>query len=229
MKIFKYIKLPLIVLRDILNFLVTYMPGVTGIRIRRIYYANKFKSCGKNLIVDIGVSITGPALISVGDNVFIDKFCIISTGNKLVGQVEKKCNENFQYDEGEIVIGNNVHIAQFSILMGYGGIKFADNVVLSSGCKIYSLTNTAYDLHDRGKVVSIMPYEQAQFMLSPVVIEHNVWLGLNTIVMPGVVVGQHSFCVSNSLLVDSFEVNSYILGQPAKRIRERFLGFKVAK
>lgn len=227
MTVVKFLKLPFIILGDLAKLFLIYTPGRTGVRLRRAYYQKKFKRCGDGLVVDVGVCIDGPELISVGDNVFIDKYCVIATGDKLIGKVEKKPNETFRFEEGEIVIGSNVHVAQFCILMGYGGIQFGDNVVLSAGSKIYSLTNTAYDLYDRSKVVSIMPYEQANFLLSSVILDTNVWLGLNVIIMPGVIVGQNSFCVSNSLLVSSYGENSYISGQPAKKIMERFVTGKM--
>ncbi|NCO46946.1 MAG: hypothetical protein GW890_11440, partial [Vibrio sp.] len=153
MSIAKFLKMPFIILSDLAKLFIIYTPGRTGVRLRRAYYKQRFKRCGDNLIVDVGVCIDGLELISVGDNVCIDKYCVIATGDKLIGKVEKRRVEKFSFEVGEIVIGSNVHIAQFCILMGYGGIQFGDNVVLSAGSKIYSLTNTAYDLQDRSKVV----------------------------------------------------------------------------
>ncbi len=218
----KILKIPFLVLRDIGKFFVIYMPGGFGTKLRYLYYKNKLKSCGKNVIIDLGVHIDGAELISIGDNVYIDKYCIISTGKKLIGDIKRKQNHDFSGEEGEIIIGNNIHIAQFCIIMGYGGVEIGDNSVMSSGTKIYSLTNTAYDLSDKVKVISLMPYTQATFLCSPVVIKKNVWLGLNTITMPNVTIQKNSFSASNSLLMCSFEENSYISGQPAKKIKERF-------
>jgi galactoside O-acetyltransferase len=198
------------------------MPGNTGIILRRKYYKNKFKSCGKNLVIDVGVSISGTELISVGDDVFIDKYCIISTGKNLIGEIHRKKNESFLNEEGEIHIGNNIHIAQFCILMGYGGLVIENNCVLSADCKIYTLTNTAYNPTNRSEIVSLMPYNQSHFLLSPIILKRNVWLGLNSIIMPGITVGENSFIVSNSLLLSSFPNNSYINGQPAEKIKNRF-------
>jgi acetyltransferase-like isoleucine patch superfamily enzyme len=223
MNIVKIIRIPLVVIKDMAGFFIMYMPGLTGIALRRLYYGRIFKRCGKNLVIDVGVSISGAELISVGDNVYIDKYCIIATGKKLIGDIKRKPNVAFNGKEGEIIIGDNIHIVQFCIIMGYGGVHIGNNCVLSASSKIYSLTNTAYDLNDKSRIVFLMPYAQANFLLSPVVLKFNVWLGLNTIVMPGVTVDKNSFSVSNSVLLDSFPENSYIAGQPAKRIRERFL------
>lgn len=219
LKVFTY---PFIILGDIWKFFVIYMPGGFGAKLRYIYYKNRFKACGTNVIIDAGVHIDGAELISIGNDVLIDKNCIISTGEKLTGKINRKPNSDFKGEEGEIIIGNDVHLAQCCILMGYGGISIGDNCVLSSGCKIYSLTNTAYDPEIRGKVISIMPYHQAPFLISSVVFRKNVWLGLNSIVMPSVTIAENSFSVSNSVIVDSFEENSYLSGNPARRVRNRF-------
>ena len=87
---------------------------------------------------------------------------------------------------GEITLGDDVHIAQFCIIMGYGGISIGDKCVASAGCKIYSLTNTSRDMSEPERVISIQPYDQAPFLLGPVVLHENVWLGLHTIIMPSV-------------------------------------------
>lgn len=198
------------------------MPGSFGIGLRYFYYRSKFKKCGKNLIIGAGVYIDGANLISVGDNVHIDRYCIISTGKNFVGKVKYKFDTSNRIEQGEINIGDNIHIAQFCILMGYGGIKIESNCVLSSGTKIYSLTNTAYNPDNKKEVISLMPYSQAHFIAAPVLLGKNVWLGLNVIVMPDTSIGDNSFCSSNSLIMDNFDNNSYILGNPAKKIRNRF-------
>lgn len=202
--------------------IVVYLPGPSGIRIRRFFYSYKFKSCGANLVVEVGVSIEGAEFVSVGNNVFIDKYCLISAGDQLQGRIFEKTNDGFSGRRGEIVLGNDIHLCQYCILSGYGGIDVADNTVLSAGCKVYSLTNLSCIPGDSESIVSIQPYNQAPFLLSPVVFNKNCWLGLNVIVMPGVDIGANSFVVSNSLLLDVFPDNSYVSGQPAKVIRKRF-------
>lgn len=224
MKIVKTVRIPLLVIKDMARFFIMYMPGPTGITLRRLYYGRAFKRCGKNLVIDIGVSISGAEFISVGDNVYIDKYCVIATGKKLTGKIKRKPNQDFNFTDGEIVIGDDIHIVQFCIIMGYGGVHIGNNCVLSANSKIYSLTNTAYDPDNKHKIISIMPYTSAPFLLSPVVLKTNVWLGLNTIIMPGVSIQKNSFSASNSVIVDCFEKNSYISGQPAKKIKERFAG-----
>ncbi len=164
----------------------------------------------------------GLDLITVGDDVHIDKYCIISTTSSLQGNVSYKSNQNFSYPRGSISIGSYIHICQGCIIMGHGGVDIASNSVLSSGCKIYSLTNVPNDPSNPSKVISLMPYSSSYYLCSPVVLQNNVWLGLNVIVMPSVTIGANSFCTSNSLVLKSFEENSYISGQPAVFVKRRF-------
>jgi acetyltransferase-like isoleucine patch superfamily enzyme len=222
MKFSSVLKAPWVIVRDFGKLIITYLPGSSGNRLRYLYYKRKLKSCGKHVIIDMGVVIDGAELISLGNYVHIDKYCIISTGTKLVGKICKKENSNYKNEIGELIIGDNVHIVQFTIIMAYGGISIGNNCTLSAGCKLYSLTNTSYDLENRSNPLSIMPYEKAPFLLSPIVLDDNVWLGLNCIAMPGTIVGKNSFAVSNSLLMGLFSENSYIAGQPAVSIKKRY-------
>ncbi len=56
-----------------------------------------FKSYGRNVLVSRKASIYGASEISLGDNVRIDDFCILS---------------------GRISFGNNIHLAAYSALWG---------------------------------------------------------------------------------------------------------------
>jgi acetyltransferase-like isoleucine patch superfamily enzyme len=214
---------PLCLLKNSLMMLLTYLPGNTGTKWRSRYYKKRFKRCGVNLRIGKGVVIQGAENISAGDNVCIDPYCVIETGKvKVTNRKKSLPPDDSHVREGELIIGNNIHIVSFSMIIAMGGVVISDNCTLSAGTKIYSITNLAYDPDDRGKRISIMPYDQAPFFIAPVILEQNVWIGLHGIVMPGVRIGRDSFVVSNSLLVHSFPENSYIAGQPARKIRERF-------
>ena len=72
------------------------MNGAEAARLRSEYYRSKFKSCGKNFNIGVGVRISHPECISVGDNVSIcDDVTIVARGGT-----------------SEINIGNDVNIMQ---------------------------------------------------------------------------------------------------------------------
>jgi acetyltransferase-like isoleucine patch superfamily enzyme len=218
----KLYKISTNIFSDFIILFITNLPGALGDKLRYIFYKTRLKSIGRNVLIDTGVSFSGTRLISIGDNVHIDKNCIISTGIRLQGQLFRKNSIELSTNEGEIFIGDNIHICPNCILVGYGGLYIDSNSTISAGTKLYSLTNIAYNPDNRSEVISIMPYEQAPFLIGPIVLRSNVWLGLNCIVMPNVVIGENSFVSSNSLVVASFGSNSYIGGEPAEFIKNRF-------
>lgn len=213
---------PSSLLKNIFLAFITYMPGALGIKMRYRYYRNKFKRCGKNAVICQGVLIQNPENVSVGNNVCIDKYCIIETGRPKIEKKRRNTAIAHQNIEGELILGDDIHIAEFCMVIANGGISIGNNCGLSAGTKLYSISSMAYDPDDRKRVVCAVPYDQAVIIAAPIVLEDNVWIGLNGIVMPGTHIGKNSFVVSNALVKGIFPENSYIAGQPAKRIRDRF-------
>ena len=156
--------------------------------------------------------------------------------SKFVNQIKAKINPVIQFENIDpkktrhtisiLGIETDLTLTKLKSIFFNGRLYDYNNIYFSNEgtdvSKIYSLTNTAYDLSDKSKIISLMPYTHAPFLCSPVVIKDNVWLGLNTIIMPKVTIGSNSFSVSNSVLLSDFEENSYISGHPAKKIRTRF-------
>ena len=211
---------------DILRFFIIYMPGPTGRRLRYYYWKKKFKKCGKNVLIDEGVIIQGPEYISIGDNVCIDKYSILMAGpvrfndNSVVKRIE---NKNFKYEEGELIIGNGIHIGISNIIQAHGGVYIGNNVTTSAGVKIYSLSNYPYDENDLKTITyaNCMASGKISYIISPVVIEDGVWIALNSIVLGGTI-GKNSFISSNSLVYKDIPENSYASGNPARKIKDRF-------
>lgn len=68
------------------------------------------KSYGKNVLISRKVSIYGAENISIGNNVRIDDYCILS---------------------GEIIMGSNIHISAYVALYGAKGIEMQDYTGIS--------------------------------------------------------------------------------------------------
>jgi galactoside O-acetyltransferase len=210
---------------DILRFFIIYMPGSTGRKLRYYYWRKKFKKCGKNVLIDEGVIIQGAEYISIGDNVWIDKYCVLMAGQvNLAGRtVKRKRNASFKWEEGELIIEDNVHIAPNCILQAHGGLYIGKNSGFSSGVKVYTLSNLPNDPNDFTKVTYFTPLNEISiYYIGPVVIDENVGVALNSCILPGVTIQKNSFIGPFSLILTSFKENSYISGNPARRIKDRF-------
>ena len=54
------------------------------------------------------------------------------------------------------------------------------------------------------------------------IIQNDVWIGYNSLIMPGIKIGNGSIIASNSVVVKDVEPYSIVGGNPAKLIRKRF-------
>jgi galactoside O-acetyltransferase len=227
MKLGTFIKSPFIFLNSIFLFFMTYLPGSGGNWLRYQFYKKRFKSCGKNVIICVGVLIEGAKYISIGDNVWIDKYCIILAGpvNLENSVVKKRENRKCSQLSGELVIGSGVHIGAFNIIQAHGGVEIGNNVTTSAGVKIYSLSNYPYDEANPAKITyancMVMKSDKVSYIVSPIVIEDGVWIALDSLVLGGTI-GKNSFIASQSLVLHDIPENSYMAGSPAKKIRNRF-------
>ena len=193
-------------LKDFFLFIIINLPGKTGIKLRNLVYKRIFLSFGKNVIIMPGVTFIGKKFITIGNNVKIDSNCLIETGEVTKGKIIQKNKSK----DCKIFIGNHVHICRNSELIGYGSLKINDNSVLSSGCKLYSLTNMPNNPQNNKEKISLMPYKNSIFLRGPIELKKNVWLGLNVILMPGVRIGEDSFISSNSIVKYDVKKNSHL-------------------
>ena len=212
----------------IIESCIRNISGGIGQRIRYQYYKRRFKSCGVNVKIDEGVIFQTPENIEIGSHVWFLPFSIITARpfhtnleNKLI---YKKENKSFDIDIGSIKIGNEVSIGAYNIIQGMGGIIINNKVTTSARVSIYSFSHYPFDKNDLTKVTyanSMVKSKSVSCIESPVVLKEGVWLGLNVIVFGGTV-GKNCFVVTNSVVIDDLGENSYAVGNPAKKIKNRF-------
>lgn len=157
-----------------------------------------FARIGKNVLISKNAKIYGVSKISIGNNVRIDDFCVIS---------------------GKIELGNNIHIAVYSAIFGGNtGVKLCDFSGLSSRCIIYAesddysgdhLTNPTID----DKFLGIIS--------GKVELGKHVILGSGTIILPGVVIGEGTAVGSMSLVNKSLDPWGIYAGIPCVYKKDR--------
>ena len=167
--------------------------------------------------------------MEIGSNVWFMSYSIITArpiGFKLNNRIEKKIiNPKFiQFQTNSLIIGSEIQIGAYNIINGLGGLIISDRVTLSARVSIYSHSHYFRDDNDKTKVTysnSMVVNAPISCIESPIVLEKGVWLGLGVIVLGGTI-GKNSFITSNSVLKSNVEENSYISGNPGKKIKKRF-------
>lgn len=159
-----------------------------------------FKAIGDNVLVSRKASFYGISRISIGNNVRIDDFCVLSAG------------------KGGIQIGNFVHLAVFATLMGEGKITLEDFSGISSKVSVYS-SNDDYT----GEYMSnpTVPEEYTNVTHADVTICRHALVGSGSIILPGVTLKRGSVIGALSLVNKDCEEFFIYKGNPAKKIIER--------
>lgn len=157
-----------------------------------------FRKVGKNVKIHCLAIIPNPENISIGDNVRIDAFSILSAH--------------------EIVIGSNVHIGAHCVLTGRGKIEFQDFSAMSHGGQIFTSTD---DLSVPALTNTTVPDELQALITADVIIEKHAIVGAGATLMPGVRLGFGSVAGVKSFVKDNVRPYSIVGGIPAKFIKER--------
>lgn len=156
------------------------------------------KKYGKNVLISKKASIYGAANISIGDNVRIDDFCILS---------------------GKIEIRSFVHIAAYTALYGgEAGIFIEDFANLSSRICVYSISD---DYSGETMTNPMVPDKYKNVESKPVYIKQHTIVGSTSIILPGVVVEEGSSFGSFSFINHDSEPWSVNVGIPFKKIGNR--------
>jgi galactoside O-acetyltransferase len=162
-----------------------------------------FKSIGENVIISERASIYGSENISIGNNVRIDDFAVLSAVN------------------GELNIGSYVHIGCGSSIIGAGVITIGDHVNISGGVRVYSSTD---DFSGDSLCGPMVAKEFRKIITAPVLIGRHTTIGANAVVLPGAVIMENVGIGAESMVKGTVNHDSIYGGIPARRIGSRTRG-----
>lgn len=144
------------------------------------------------MVIDVGVVFQHPALISLSDDVWIDRYAVLIAGRVVPGKrkFKEKLNHDFLGQAGSLSLASGVHVAPFVLLQAHGGLTIGKNVTIASGAKIYTLSHHYRNLTDprdtkRYSFSSMAAPEDQFLIIAPVVIADNSAVGLNSVILPG--------------------------------------------
>ncbi|MFM5077786.1 acyltransferase [Aeromonas caviae] len=159
-----------------------------------------FAGIGENVLISDKASIYGANRIRIGSNVRIDDFCVLSAG------------------EGGIEIGNYVHIAVSSLLIGAGKITLCDFSGISSRVSIYSSNDDYSGMFLTNPTV---PAEYTNVTHADVYLGKHVIVGSGSVILPGTILHDGVAVGSLSMVTKNCDAFSIYMGTPAKKIKNR--------
>jgi acetyltransferase-like isoleucine patch superfamily enzyme len=204
------------IFHDLIETILCGVEGGIGRYLRYQYYRRRLGSCGHHVAIDAGVRFENPRSIFIGEHVWIDRNVIIIGGTKAIHGPNVRAirsTHSKPVKGGEVHIGAYSHIGIDAVIQGLGGVVIEDYCTTSAGCKIYSYSNDV----SRCRTGTM---RDASYVVHPVLIGRNVWLGINTIVL-GHEIGADSFVRPNTLVTENIPANC-IYGNDGSTNRARF-------
>ncbi|MFZ4546062.1 MAG: acyltransferase [Bacteroidales bacterium] len=151
-----------------------------------------FKAIGTNVLISRKASIYSPHLISIGNNVRVDDFCVLS---------------------GNITLGSYIHISAYTALYGRYGITVADFATISGRVFIYSQND---DYSGNFLTNPMVPVEYSNITGGEVFIDKHAIIAAGCIILPDITIGEGACIGAMSLLKSSAEPWMVYAGIPAK-------------
>lgn len=159
-----------------------------------------FKSIGENCKISRYARFYGISSISIGNNVRIDDFCIIS---------------------GDITIGSHIHISAYVALYGSMGIILEDYTGISPRSTIYSAMD---DFSGDYLIGPIHDACKTNVTGGRVLIKRFAQIGCNAVIFPNLTIGEGCVIGACSLVKESTQEWHVYVGIPSKPINKRSKG-----
>lgn len=155
-----------------------------------------FTKLGQNVIFENNVLVFHPENIEIGNNVYVGHNTILKG-----------------YYKNKMLIGDDTWIGQSCFFHSAGGISIGRAVGIGPGVKILTSEHKANDLSK--------PILFSDLDLAPVVIKDGTDIGIGSIILPGVEIGEGVIVGAGSVVTKDIKDYTIVAGNPAKLLRVR--------
>nr|WP_317043871.1 acyltransferase [Mucilaginibacter xinganensis] len=141
------------------------------------------------------------------------------------------CKVLFESGNGEVVIGNRVHIGSSTIICRTK-IEFEDNIFVAWGTCFYDHNSHSIDYRQRENDITqqLQDYRAGKIFIEnknwdvveskPITIKSYAWIGMNCIILKGVTIGEGAIVGAGSVVTKDVPAWTIVGGNPAKVIKD---------
>lgn len=155
---------------------------------------------GKNTIIKFPFKLWNKSELKIGENTFIAE-------NSFFAITKLKNNSEIVSIGSNVCIGSNFFIAAIDKIIIEDNVLISDRVFLSDHCHGFEDINVpiiSQPLKEKGKVI----------------LRNGCFIGINSVIMPGVSIGKNSVVGASSVVTKSVPDYTVVAGNPAKIIRK---------
>lgn len=200
-------------IEKLFSFLVIFYPprlnALFSSLKQRLYTAWIKRQLGQvrgKIAINKGLTLVGGKYISIGENVYIAKNCILTAWDKYLGR-------DFT---PKIEIGSNVSLGEYNHITAINEVKIGNGVLTG---RWVTVTDNAHGDIDMNSL-KLKPSDRPLVTKGPVVIGDRVWIGDKVTILPGVTVGEGSVIGANAVVTKDIPPYCIAGGNPAKIIKQ---------
>lgn len=128
-----------------------------------------------------------------------------------------------EFGDGKIIVCPEVYIGDDCLISCSNLIEIGSYTLIAHGVQIFDNDSHPLDWHSRKKDWQIIMDDRTQtreeIASSPIRIGQNVWIGLNSIILKGVTIGDKSIIAAGSVVTNNIPAGVIAGGNPARVIK----------
>lgn len=167
-----------------------------------IYWKFLFSHIGAHSVITGNHRIRGHKNILIGENCWIGDNLRLEAVSYYAGKKYRPY----------LYIGDNVCINQNFHCTCAEKVIIGDGTSITANCGVFDITHPYKD-------IEINPRD-AEILTSPIKIGMNCLIGMNTVILPGTILGNHVIVGANSTVKGTFPDYCVIAGSPARIIKK---------
>ena len=175
----------------------------------------QFANRPENLTLALPRRIHGAEFMTIGNDVCIGPNSLLMAITNYPASTMHRAADASSMQEftPQIVIGNRVsatgglQIAALMKICVEDDVMFATNINITDALHGFEHTSEPYK-------------QQPMFRIAPITIQRGCWIGQNTVILPGVTIGEMSIIGANSVVSHSIPPRSIAFGSPAKVVKK---------
>lgn len=191
-----------------------YVNAVNGF-IKNVIFRLRFRS--REINIPLSTTIVNPQNIQIGKGSVFGPHCYIKAGydNRTyieIGQkVKVKSGTRISTSSGKITIDDYCYFGQNVWIGGIGDVSIGANSIFAMNVVIISSNHDYINIS--------VPYVNGPEIPKHINIGSNVWVGANSVVLPGAMIDDGVVVAAGSVVRGYVEKNSLVAGNPAKLIK----------
>ena len=156
--------------------------------------------------------------VEIPTTTVLEPQCVIFTGPDASLSIGEMLimypNSSIRLDKGWLEIGSECSMGPGThIYEPRAGMVIGDKVMIAGGCVI---SGTLHGMARNG-----VPMRKQDYTAKKIVIENDVWIGMNCTVLPGVTIGEGAVVGAGSVVTGDLPPYTICYGTPCRPIRPR--------